>query len=65
MTVAMSSGRPRRPIGVAAMRPDLSESPRIGVSMKPGCTEFTRTPSFAHAGATVLVSRRTAPLAAW
>lgn len=53
MTVAMSSGRPRRPIGVAAMRPDLSESPRIGGSMKPGCTEFTRKPSFAHARATV------------
>jgi len=33
--------------------------------MKPGCTEFTRTPSFAQRIAALLVIRRTAPLAAW
>ncbi len=39
---------------------------QIGVSMMPGWTEFTRTPSLAsaHSRATALVSSRTAPLQA-
>ena len=33
--------------------------------MKPGWTEFTRTPSVAQRSAMFLVSVRTAPFAAW
>ena len=42
----------------------LAES-AIGVSMKPGWIELTRTPSVAQCSATFFVSVRTAPLAAW
>lgn len=38
---------------------------RIGVAMKPGWMELTRTPSVAQCRATFLVRVRTAPLAAW
>ena len=75
----MSSGKPLTPRGVetaviasrsmrlapAGAMPGmpLEIESQIGVSMIPGCTEFTRTPSFsaAHSMATDLVKRRTRP----
>ncbi len=75
----MSSGQPFTPSGTAsadmasrsggALASGLTAWPtvsQIGVSIRPGCTEFTRMPSLAlaHSMAIDLVNSRTPPLVA-
>jgi hypothetical protein len=67
MRFATSSAWPRRPIGCLLMRKFLASSPMVassGVSMKPGPTEFTRTPCAEYSRAADLVMPTTACLAA-
>src|SRR5215510_9458100 len=66
----MSAGVPNRPSGVACKRSLATSGLEwpgfvIGVSTKPGCTEFTRILSDAYWTAAALEKIRTAPFEAW
>ena len=66
---ATSSGSPQRPIGVrastfATWTGSVRERADCSVTMKPGATALTRTPSGAQAMASDLVSCTTAALEA-
>ena len=69
-TLAISSGRPSRRIGIAATVPsakpgiDAREGCRSGVSMAPGQTQFTRMPRDAYSTAVTRVRLITPAFAA-
>ena len=65
--LATSEGSAKRAMGVRLMTPWMSSSGRLSVMavrMAPGQMALTRMPLAAYSAAAVLVSMRTAPLAA-